>query len=483
MTIKVAARDGGTTTLDDPTLAEFAMSFHGDVLTPDDVGYDDARVTYNAMIDRRPAIILRCSGTADVVDAVNLVRDHGLLASVRGGGHSVAGLSVHDDAVMIDLSRMRGVHVDPKRQRARVQGGAELGDLDRETQLYGLATPAGVISTTGVAGLTLGGGFGWLRRKYGLTCDNLVSAEIVTADGQVVLADENQHPDLFWALRGGGGNFGIVTSFEFRVHPVGPLVYAAIPMYAAGDAGEVLRGWRAYVADAPDEVTSDVLMLTMPPAPSLPEAVHGRRVVVPQAVYAGPPEEGERVLRPLRELGTPLADISSVMPFRFAQAAFDPMYPRGQWRSYWKSAFLTGLPDEAIDVLVAREPDRPGPLTLFHLLHLGGVMGRVDPDQTAFAQRSAPFLFSVDGTWADPADDEGAITHVRSVLDDLRGFTVDGAAYLEMLGAVDDSDQLIQATHGDNLRRLATVKATYDPDNIFRLNRNIAPEAPAPSPA
>ncbi len=475
MAAEIATRDGGTTTLDAGVLGEFAMSFHGDILTPGDLGYDEARVTYNAMVDRRPAMILRCTGAADVVDAVNLVREHGLLASVRGGGHSVAGLSVHDEAVMIDLSRMRGVHVDPGRRRARAQAGAELGDVDRETQLHGLATPAGVISTTGAAGLTLGGGIGWLRRKYGLTCDNLVSVEIVTADGQLRVADENQHPDLFWAVRGGGGNFGIVTSFEYRLHPVGPLVYAALPMYPAEDAAHVLRGWREFVADVPDEITSAAIVITMPPDPSLPEPLHGRAVVVTGGLYAGPADDGEQALKPLRELGTPLADLSSVMPYRALQSSFDPFFPKGQWRSYWKSTYLADLPDDAIDLVAERALQRPGPFTVFNLQHLGGVMGRIAPHETAFAQRNAPFLLSVDGTWADAADDETAIAFVRRLWDDLQPFGTGGTAYLEMLGAVDDSDPLVRATHGDNLARLAEAKATYDPDNVFRLNRNIAP--------
>lgn len=475
MTVEIAARDGGTTTLQQSALDEFRTSFHGDILAPGDAGYDDVRVTYNAMVDRRPALILRCTGAADVVDAVNLVRDHNLLVSVRGGGHSVAGLGVHDDAVMIDLSRMRSVQVDPERRIARVQGGATLGDLDRETQLFGLATPGGVVSTTGVAGLTLGGGIGWLRRKYGLASDNLSAVEIVTVDGKLRVADDNHHSDLYWAVRGGGGNFGIVTSFEFRLHPVGPMVFAAQPMYAAEDAREVLRGWRAFVGEAPDEVTSSAIVITMPSVPVLPEALHDRAVVVTGALYAGPPTEGERALKPLRELGTPLADLSGVLPYRDLQSGFDAFFPIGQWRSYWKSTYLSELPDAAIDLLSDRALQRPGPFTIFNLQHLGGTMGRIEPRETAFAQRTAPYLISVDGAWADPADDDRGVEFVRTLWDDLQAFGTGGTAYLEMLGEVDQPDELVRATHGDNLSRLAEVKAGYDPDNVFRLNRNIVP--------
>lgn len=474
MTVEIANRDGGTTALQDSVLEEFRTSFHGDILAAGDAGYDEARQSYNAMVDRRPALILRCTGAADVVDAVNLVSEHNLLASVRGGGHSIAGLSVRDDAVMIDLAHMRAVHVDPERRVARVQAGATLGDVDRETQLFGLATPGGVVSTTGVAGLALGGGIGWLRRKYGLACDNLSAVEIVTADGKLRVADDDHHPDLYWAVRGGGGNFGVVTSFEFRLHPVGPMVFAAQPMYAAEDAREVLRGWREFVAEAPDEVTSSVIVITMPAAPLLPEAVHDRAVVVPGALYAGPPAEGERALKPLRELRAPLADLSGVLPYRALQSAFDAFFPRGQWRSYWKSTFLSELPDAAVDLLADRALKRPGPFSLFNLQHLGGTMSRVEPRETAFAQRTAPYLISVDGAWADPADDDRGISFVRTLWDDLREYST-GGAYLEMLGDVDQSDELVRATHGDNLGRLAEVKATYDPGNVFRLNRNIAP--------
>lgn len=475
MTVQIATRAGGATTVQDSVLEEFRTSFHGDVLAAGDPGYDEARLSYNAMVDRRPALILQCSGAADVVDAVNLVRKHDLLTSVRGGGHSVAGLGVRDDAVMIDLSRMRAVHVDPERRVARVQGGATLGDLDRETQLFGLATPAGVVSTTGVAGLTLGGGIGWLRRRYGLACDNLAAVEIVSADGKLRVADENHHSDLYWAVRGGGGNFGVVTSFEYRLHPVGPMVFAAQPMYAAEDAGEVLRRWRSFVTEAPDEVTSSVIIITMPAVPALPEALHDRTVVVAGALYAGPPTEGERALKPLRELGTPLADLSGVVPYRGLQSGFDAFFPKGQWRSYWKSTYLSGLPDAAIDLLAERALQRPGPFSLFNLQHLGGTMSRVAPHETAFAQRSAPYLISVDGAWADAADDDHGIEFVRTLWDDLQAFGTGGTAYLEMLGDVDQSDALVRATHGDNLGRLAKVKAAYDPDNIFRSNRNVAP--------
>ena len=324
-------------------LSELKMQLRGEASTPSDPGYGLARKPFNAMHVDRPAVVVRCTGTADVVTAVDFARDNDLVPTIRGGGHSVAGLSSSDGGFVLDLSSMRGVQVDPEARLARVQGGAVLGDVDRETQVFGLATPFGVASETGVAGLTLGGGYGWLRRKHGLACDNLVSAQVVGADGEVRTASAETNPELLWALRGGGGNFGVVTSFTFRLHPVGPVVAFAGVFYPVESAAEVLRGYRDYFASAPDEVSSEALSLTFPADPGLPEPIHDQQCFVVGAVYAGDADQGMQVMQPLRELATPLADISQPMPFAVVQSAFDAFFPRGMLRAYWKSAYVTEL--------------------------------------------------------------------------------------------------------------------------------------------
>ena len=410
------------------------MTFRGRLLAPHDDGYDEARVVHNGLIDRRPGLIVRCSGTADVIDAVNLARERRLLTAVRGGGHSIAGYSVCDGGLMLDLSVMRGVWVDPGAQTVRVQGGATWGDVDREAQAFGLAVPGGVVSTTGVAGLTLGGGIGWLHRAYGLACDNLRSVEIVTANGQLRRASDAENPGLFWAVRGGGGNFGVVTAFEFTAHPVGPVVPVAAVMYPVDNAGELFRAWRAWASTAPDEAMSRALFWWMPEDPNLPPAVHNQQVFIVAAIYTGPPDKGQQVLQPLRELGTPLADLGAEMPFRMFQAAFDPFFPKGQLASYWKSVYLNELSDDLIDLIVRRAAQRPSPLTIVHVPMLGGAMSRVAGTATAFGDRSAPFMLSVDGNWVDPADTADNVAWVRDVISEVEGFSAAGGTYLNFSG-------------------------------------------------
>ena len=452
------------------------MTFRGRLLAPHDDGYDEARVVHNGLIDRRPRLIVRCSGTADVIDAVNLARERRLLTAVRGGGHSIAGYSVCDGGLMLDLSVMRGVWVDPGAQTVRVQGGATWGDVDREAQAFGLAVPGDVVSTTGVAGLTLGGGIGWLHRAYGLACDNLRSVEIVTADGQLRRASDAENPDLFWAVRGGGGNFGVVTAFEFTAHPVGPVVAVAAVMYPLDNAGELFRAWRAWASTAPDEAMSRALFWWMPEDPNLPPAVHNQQVFIVGAIYTGPSDKGQQVLQPLRELGTPLLDLGSEMPFRMFQAAFDPFFPKGQLASYWKSVYLNELTDDLIDLIVRRAAQRPSPRTLVHVPMLGGAMGRVADTATAFGDRSAPFMLSVDGNWVDPADTADNVAWVRDVISEVEGFSAAGGTYLNFSGREEAAAaELVQAAYGDNLQRLAGVKNQYDPDNLFRLNNNVTP--------
>ncbi|MEV0716131.1 FAD-binding oxidoreductase [Asanoa sp. NPDC050611] len=475
MTITATTVQGGLATLTDEIIDELRGRVHCPVLAPDDPGFAGVREVFNAMHPGDPALVISCFGTADVIDAVNFARENGLVVSVRGGGHSIAGLSASDSCLLIDLAPMHAVQVDPAARLARVQGGAVWADVDRETQAYGLAAPGGVVSDTGVAGLTLGGGYGWLRRKYGLSCDHLVAAEVVGADGQVRVASSTENTDLLWALRGGGGNFGVVTWFTFALEEVGPTVAFAGTFYPVEEAPEVLRGWRNYVSVAPDEVTASCLTITMPADPELPEAVHNRACVVVGGVYSGAAETGMDILSPLRELGTPLLDMSQPMPYTAMQQGFDAFFPRNTLQAYWKSRYLSSLSDAAIDFVAARAASRPSPLTLVNLFHMGGAIAVVPPDATAFAQRSSPFLLSIDGNWTDPADNDANIAWVRETFAESARHGDDGV-YLNFTGRSDEPpDVAVDSAFGANLRRLAEIKAKYDPDNVFRANNNITP--------
>ena len=474
MTTTITTSSGGRTNVDDAAVEQLRQTIRGDVLKPGESGYADKPI-YNAMHQHHPALVVRCTGTADVADAVTFSRQHGLLVAVRGGGHSVAGLSSCDGGMVIDLTRMRGVDVDPGARLARVQGGALWGDVDRETQAFGLIVPGGVVSETGVAGLTLGGGEGWVRRKYGLTIDSLLSARVVCADGSVRTASPTSEPDLFWALRGGGGNFGIVTSFEFRTHPLGPIVAFAGVFYPVGDAAKILPRWRDYCAKAPDEVTSVALAITMPAAPQLPPPIHDQACLVVGGVYVGTADEGMEVMQPLRQLGTPLADISQPMPFSMVQTAFDPLFPMGRLQSYWKAQNLRALPDEAIEVIAARANQRPSPLTLVVTFQMGGAINRVGPTDTAYAERSAPWMSSIDGNWENRADNEANIAWVRESFKQIAPYST-GTTYSNFTGQADETVGALAATaYGTNMARLRRIKAQYDPDNFFRLNPNVTP--------
>ena len=463
--------------LDPGALDQLRQAVNGRVLTPADDAYTEVRDVFNAMHGGRPAVVIGCADTQDVAEAVNFARAQGLPLAVRGGGHSIAGLSSIDGGVLIDLASMRAVEVDTELRQARVQGGALWSDLDAATQAHGLATPGGVVSDTGVAGLTLGGGYGWLRRKYGLSCDNLLEAEVVCADGEVRVASPDEHPDLFWALRGGGGNFGVVTSFTFRLHPVGPEVAFAATFYPLEEAAQVMRGWRAYVEQAPNEVTSTCVTITFPANPDLPEAVHDRPVIIVGGVHSGAADEGMQVLQPLRELGTPLFDMSGPTPFAGVQTGFDPLFPRGELRAYWKSHYLDELSDAAIDLIAAKAQERPAPLTLVNTFHMGGAIGDVGEEETAFAERSSPYMVSIDGMWTDAADDEARVDWVRKTAEAI-GEHANGAVYLNFTGLAGEAPGAdVGSGYGRNLSRLAEAKATYDPGNLFRLNDNVEPAA------
>jgi FAD/FMN-containing dehydrogenase len=476
MTATVAMIDGSMSRLSDDVLEALQMQLRGPLVGPGDPGFEpEPRPSWNAMHSDRPGLAVRPTGTADVVDAVNFARDNGLLVAVRGGGHSVAGLSTVRDGLLIDLSGMRGVLVDPERRVVHVQGGAVLGDMDRETQAFGLATPGGRISDTGVAGLTLGGGIGWLNNKYGLACDNLVEAQVVCADGQVRTASAESNPDLFWAIRGGGGNFGIVTEFTFRLHPLGPIVAFAVTFYPIEEATALLRGWRDYALGAPDEVTSIAAMITFPAAPGMPEVIHDRPVVILGGLYAGGPGEGMSVLQPLREMGTVLFDMSQPMPYTMAQTGLDPLFPRDVLRSYWKAQYLDEFSDDATAAVARLAQNRPAPMTMVNMFHLGGAVHAVGPEDTAFAERSAPFMVSFDGNWSDAAQDAEAVGWVRSAWDGMRKYG-NGAVYLNFAGRADEPvREGVDSAFGRNLRRLAAIKAQYDPTNFFQTNNNIVP--------
>lgn len=445
----------------------------GDLIRPGDAEYDTARRVWNYLIDRRPRAIARCHTVDDVVAALTFARTHDLRIAVRGGGHNVAGTGTVEGGIVIDLSPMHAVQVDPEAQIARVQAGATLGHVDNATQLYGLATPTGNVSATGIAGLTLSGGIGWLRRKHGLSVDNLVGVEMVLANGQIVYADTDRHPDLFWAVRGGGGNFGIVTRFDFRLHEVGPSVYYAAAFYAEEAAAQALLAWRDWTLTAPDEVSADFLFWRVPPAPPFPAELHNRRVVIAAGLYAGPVAQGERIMQPLRRLATPLLDLSSVMPYLAVQSMFDALFPPGHYH-YWKSLYLNELSDAHSTQVIAQAATRPSLQTLVPIRHIGGAIARMDPSATPLVNRQAQYLLSLDATWSDPAQSERNIAWTRSAWDTLRGHT-GGAAYLNFAGAADEATALAQAAYGQNYARLVTVKDRYDPHNLFRVNHNIRP--------
>ena len=442
----------------------------GLVLGPGDPGYDDARTVQNGLIDRRPALVVRPTGAADVVQTVGFAREHGVLLSVKGGGHNVAGNATNDGGIVIDLSPMRAVHVDAKARTARVQGGATWGDLDRETQLFGLATPGGVVSTTGVAGLTLHGGMGHLRSKHGLSLDNLLSVDVVTADGRLRTASADENPDLFWAVRGAGSNFGAVTSFEFRLHPVGPTVMLCAAIYALEDGPRVLRGWRDYIATVPDEFTPLAVFWSGPPG--FPEPVVGKPIVILAGVYAGPLEEGERVIKPLRELATPLLDMSGPMPYCAVQSAFDPFFPKGGLY-YWKSTYVEQLGDALLDALCGLAAERPSPRTTMDIWPQRGAAARVAPEETAFGRRP-PYLVAFESTWTEPAETDANVAWARGACASMQRFTGSGI-YLNFPGFGEEKEALVRAAYGANYERLARLKAVYDPTNLFRMNLNIAP--------
>jgi len=456
-------------------ITALSQILRGVMLRPGDTEYDAARGIWNGMIDRRPSFIVRCQGVADVIAAVNFARDHGLPVAVRGGGHGVAGHAVCDGGMMIDLSNMRAVRVDPAARRAWVQGGATWGDVDCETTAFDLATPGGLISTTGVGGLTLSGGVGWLRGTAGLCIDNVISADVVTADGRLLRASETENPDLYWAIRGGGGNFGIVVCFEFRLRAIEPTLMFCAAVYPEIRAKELLPSWRDYMIAAPEQVSSLAEFSTIPDDPDYPDEARGVRVLALAAVYDGPADEGEAVTAPLRSFGAPLLDFSAKLPYRAIQALYDPLFPKGRDRSYFRSLYLPRLDERVIDEIVAGLTVRPSEMTYSSVWYFGEVVRSVASDATAFGDRSQPWLFSIDAIWSKREKDAANIAWARRLWSTMRRYS-NGRLYLNFLSAHDGDPKLVREGVGaETYDRLARIKAKYDPTNFFRLNQNIPP--------
>jgi FAD/FMN-containing dehydrogenase len=457
--------------LGEATVQGLRDAVRGEIVTPGDDGYADAsRIWNGAHDDRSPALVVRCTGAADVIASVGFARSNGLTVAIRGGGHSVAGFSTADDALVIDLSPMSDVRVDPAALRATVGGGAVWADVDHETQAHGLATTGGLVSTTGVAGFTLGGGIGWTMRKFGLACDNLIAADVVTADGRLVHASETENPELLWGLRGGGGNFGIVTQFEFELHRLGPIVYAGPIFYPAEAAHDLLRMFRDWAGDAPDEITAVVNLTTAPPLPVIPEEWHGKKVAALIATSSGPVDDGASLVREFRAVAEPIADLLGPMPYQMIQTLIDPLWEKGI-HAYFKATNLARLDDELIERLCELHLAAPGPQCEIHVHQMGGAVGRVADGATAFAERSMPFVLNAVTGWHDPdvgtAHREWARTVVAAASD-----ASTGRAYVNFLGDADAA----RTSYGDETyARLVSLKNRYDPTNVFRLNQNIEP--------
>ena len=463
--------DGGSISVSEDAVTAFGDALEGDLLTPESAEYDEARTLWNDMIDRRPGLIVACQTEGDVSQSVKFAAEHGVLLSIFGAGHNIAGNAVCDGGLMISFRNMRAVDVDPSSGTVRVEPGATLGDLDAATQAHALAVPTGINSTTGIAGLTLGGGFGWLSRKYGMTIDNLRSVRVVPADGSLVVASESENSDLFWGLRGGGGDFGVVTSFEFQAHPVGPEVLAGLIVHPFSDGPEVLRACRDFLKEAPDELTVWTVLRKAPPMPFLPEEVHGTEVVVLAAMYAGDISDGEVALAPLRGMGNPIADVIGPQPFVGWQQAFDPLLTPGE-RNYWKTHDFDEMSDEMIDTALGYLETLPDPQSDVFFAQMGGAQGRVSDDATAYQGRSAEYVLNVHGRWSDASQDESCIAWCRDLWNAMGQYAT-GEAYVNFM--TEEEGARLESAYGSSYQRLVELKNRYDPTNLFRLNQNIPP--------
>jgi FAD/FMN-containing dehydrogenase len=460
------------TTLNDTAVQSLAALLRGELIRPGDTGYDAARKLYNGMIDKRPALIVRCVDVADTIAAVNFAREQGLALAVRGGGHSGPGLASSDGGLVIDLSAMKGIHIDPAARTARVEGGCTLGDVDHATHPFGLATPSGFVSSTGIGGLTLGGGIGYLSRTHGLTIDNLLSVDMVLADGSFVTASAEEHADLFWAVRGGGGNFGVVTSFEFRLHPIST-VYGGPMFWPIEQAADMMRFWRDFILNAPEDINGWFGLVTVPPAPPFPEQFQMQKMCAIVWCYTGPIEQAEERLKPFRTFRTPAIDFAGPIPWPALQSMFDALYPPGlQW--YWKADFFNELNDKAIDLHLKYGAELPTMHSTMHLYPINGAAGRVGKNDTAFSFRDANFAEVIVGVDPDPANNQSIIAWARDYWTALHPYSA-GGSYINMI--MDEGLDTVKAAYRDNYARLAQVKATYDPTNLFHTNQNIKPSA------
>jgi FAD/FMN-containing dehydrogenase len=472
MTITLTGLSAKTVDIPADALQSFKAAFKGQVLAPGDDAFEESRKVWNAMIDRRPGLIARCTGTADVVQAVRFARQHGVLSSVRGGGHNIAGLAVCEGGLMIDMSLLRGVWVDPARRVAHAQAGCTLGDVDRETQLHGLAAVLGFVSATGIAGLTVGGGFGYLTRSQGWTCDNLVSMEVVTAAAQVLRVCEGENADLFWALRGGGGNFGIVTSFEYKLVPVGPEILGGAIAWRGEDAKQVLDAYRAFSAQAPRELTTVAVLRRAPPAPWLPKEVHGKPIVALFVCHSGKVEDGEALLAPLRKLGAPVADIVMRRPYTQMQSLLDATQPKGR-RYYWKSHYLAGIDDRMID-LAAEHADRiRSPHSAILLFQIQGALNDRAAGYSPAGNRDAAYVLNIAGSWENAGDDAINVAWARDCFEATRSCST-GGTYINFLTEEEGRDRIEAAYSTADLQQLAALKRKVDPDNLFRHTKSIA---------
>jgi FAD/FMN-containing dehydrogenase len=469
--VSVASLKGGSAPIDADAFEKLNTSLRNAILRPGDDGYDKARAIWNAMIDRRPAMIVRCNGVSDIRLAVQFAREHGILTAVRGGGHNIAGNAVCDAGMVIDLSAMRSVRINPFARKAYVEPGATLADFDREAQAFGLAAPTGINSTTGIAGLTLGGGYGWLSRKCGVTVDNLIGADVVTADNRFIHASEAENPDLFWALRGGGGNFGIVTSFEYKLHEVGPNVLAGLIIYPLSEAKEALKKYRELVPKLSNDTNVWVVMRKAPPLPFVPAEFHGKEIIVFAVFHAGDPDKGAKEIEPVRHFGKMVAEHVGVQPFTAWQSAFDPLLTPGA-RNYWKSHNFTEISDGAIETAVKYVSDLPTAQCEVFFGLLGGAVSKVPVDATAFPNRDADFVMNVHARWDNKADDDKCIKWARGIFNDMAQFAT-GSVYVNFMPS-DETDR-VKAAYGPNWDRLQQIKKKYDPTNLFSMNQNIRP--------
>ena len=470
MTVKTL--EGSATELSQEALAALKTRVRGPVFTSADPAYQESRTIWNGMIDRKPALVVRPLGVADVIACVQFAREHGILLSIKGGGHNIAGLAVADGAMMLDMSLMRGVWVRPKEKVAHAQAGCLLGDVDRETQIYGLAAVLGFVSLTGTAGLTLGGGFGYLSKRWGYTSDNVLGMNLVTADGKLVRASEDENPDLFWGLRGGGGNFGVVTGFDYKLYPVGPEILGGMVAWPQSEAPKVLELYRTLAEKAPPELTLVVLLRPAPPAPWLPKEVHGKPIIGILACYSGKPEDGEKLVQPIKSFGSPVGDVLVRRPYTVIQSMLDWTQPKGR-RYYWKSEYLSGIEPALCEKVVKHAAAIRSPHSAVILFQMTGALNHFDEGHSAVGNRSARYALNIAGSWEKPEDDRASIDWAREAWSDMKSFST-GGTYLNFLNEDDGADRT-RAALGANLDRLGEIKAKWDPENVFRTNRNIAP--------